>query len=480
MVDQDDDLLQDYDKDASAGAIDAEQEAKIMAFQKKVKGLERIILKPQQNSVEKRRDAVRMLGELGEVESIPSLVKVYQRDKSPGMKEAAAQALGMFKALEDAYFDDDPERQAYAQTLIEGIVFHETLGQRSRLKRRPLQILSGILFLSFAALSALGLMAFSQKPAATNAPLETAVPTIEGVTFTPIPTPVDVPGIAALLQTDYAILSGNASALRTEMLNSTREQPQTCEATRAKLKRTVPIVLPTGTQADLVNVTDALNKARSDMAPIVTAYETACSTAKPIPRAEANTYDGTLVAIQTTLVKLPAQLSTFGVTPNAVAAATATPVMTNTPTSTPTPTATLDPQKYSKHIIGMRQIVSTMTSSGGSNTLLRQYWDDVIKSGSTGGCRNLPAPVLPQDYVIDQALLDAAPKDLITALNDINTGLTLSRQSWQAFEKFCADSSLSAIAPTQYTAADTAKTAFEEASDLLLSADAEIKGIKKP
>ena len=138
MADQDDELFENYDDDDSVGAGAADQEAKIAAFQKKVKGYEKIILNPKQYPVEKRREAVLMLGELGEVESIPSIVKVYQKDKSPGMKDAAAKALGMFKALEDALYDPDmPERQEYAQTLIENIVLHEAVGKRSRFKRRP-------------------------------------------------------------------------------------------------------------------------------------------------------------------------------------------------------------------------------------------------------------------------------------------------------------------------------------------------------
>lgn len=475
MADQDDELLQDYD-DPSGG--DDDQDAKIKAFQKKVKGLEKIILSPKQQPVEKRREAVRMLGELGEVEVIPSLVRVYQKDKSPGMKEEAARALGMFKALEDALYDSDPERQEYAQTLIESIVLHDAIGQRSRVKRRPLQILSGVLVITLIGLLALGMTAASQKtggetPTEAVASGSTDIP---GITDTPIPTPSDVPGIAALLQIDYAALSSDTSALRKEMLNSTRQQPIDCTVT---LKKPIAIVLPaTMTDAQIVSVTETLNKARTDMAPIVQAYETACSTKQPIAPADANSFDGILVTIQTNLVQVPSKLSTFGVTP-VVPVVTAAPV-TPTATETPTPTATpLDPKKFSRHIAGLRDIVTKMTASAGYNTLLRQYWDDIVQSGSTGGCRNLPAPTIPEEYVLPEDIAASAPAELITAVDNINTGLNLSRGSWNAFVRYCSDTTLASIASQQYTAADTAQTAFKEADTLIDTAEAKIKGLQK-
>jgi hypothetical protein len=78
--------------------------------------------------------------------------------------------------------------------------------------------------------------------------------------------------------------------------------------------------------------------------------------------------------------------------------------------------------------------------------------------------------VLPEDVA------SIAPQELKTAVDNVNTGLTLSRQSWSAFERFCADSSLVAIANTQYTAADTAQKAFEGVEALLVTADKKIKG----
>ena len=485
MTDQDDALFDNYDDDVAVGAGDADQEAKIVAFQKKVKALEKIILTPKQYPVEKRREAVQMLGEMGEVEVIPSLVKVYQKDKSPGMKEAAAQALGMFKALEDALYDTQmPERQEYAQSLIEGIVLRDAMGQRTRFKGRPMRLIIAFLFVLFLLLSMIGVMSAGPK-AERDAANATAValeqtrvalnlPTdIPGITSTVIPTPSDMPGVVALLQLDYAALSSDTVLLRAEMLNSTREQQITCPPA---LKKSVPIVVPSNlTQPELVSVAATLNKAHTDLLPIVDAYETACRTNQPIQRTVANTYDGTLVSIQTALFQVPNQLSTFGITPDAPVI-TPSAVISPTPSATFTPTATLDPKKFARHIIGLRQIANSMTSSNGANTLLIQYWDDVNKSGSTGGCRSLPAPILPADYALPEDVSAEAPEELLTALENVNTGLTLLRQSWRAFEQFCGDSSLVAIASTQYIAADTARSAFETVPDLLAIADAQIKG----
>jgi hypothetical protein len=484
MADQDDELFENYDEPADAGHTD--EDAKIAAFQKKVRGYQKIVLNPKQYSVEKRREAVQMLGELGEIESIPALVKVYHKDKSPGMKEAAAHALGMFKALEDALFDNDmPERQEYAQTLIENIVLHDALGQRSRMRRRPMLLVMAFLFILFIILAGVAAMtaapkaeraaAIAQAAAETETRVAANLPTdIPGTTSTPIPTPSDMPGVVALLQLDYAALSSDTALMRAEMLKSTRQQSIDCTLT---LKKSVPIVVPvTLTDPALTSVATALTKAHTDLAPVVTAYENACRTKQPITPADANTFDGTLVAIQTALFQVPGQLSTFGITPDAPVIVP-TVGATLTPSNTPTPTATPDPKKFAKHITGLRQIANSMTSSNGPNTLLMQYWDDIKQSGSTGGCRNLPAPILPEDYVLPPEVSVDAPAELLTALDNVNTGLTLSRQSWRAFEQFCSDRSLSAIAATQYTAADTAQKAFKTVPDLLATAEAKLKGV---
>ena len=73
MADQDDELFENYEDDEATGSADADQDAKIAAFQKKVKGYEKIILNPKQYPVDKRLQAVQMLGERAKSKLSPRL-----------------------------------------------------------------------------------------------------------------------------------------------------------------------------------------------------------------------------------------------------------------------------------------------------------------------------------------------------------------------------------------------------------------------
>src|SRR5688572_30045712 len=157
QFDDDDELLEGMDDDEGAPA-DPEFEQKYAEFMREVDKHIRVVMKPKEHKPAQRLESVRMLGELGEIKAIKSLVTVYQKDKTPGMKEAAAKSLGLLKALQQAIEDDDPLVQEYVTTLMDGIVRRREIGASSRIKPKTLRMVVGGLTVSMILLFVLGFL----------------------------------------------------------------------------------------------------------------------------------------------------------------------------------------------------------------------------------------------------------------------------------------------------------------------------------
>src|SRR5690606_12509791 len=110
-------------------------------------------------------------------------------------------------------------------------------------------------------------------------------------------------------------------------------------------------------------------------------------------------------------------------------------------TNTPEPTATLSAATVNNHLIGLDFILQQMTDQRGAVKLLLQYWSDVRNAGVTDGCRP-PYPSIPANYpAIDSTLAERLP-ELKQAVDQINTGLELTRQGWLMFIDACNTSTL--------------------------------------
>src|SRR5689334_3095547 len=105
-----DDISKGFEDEGDGMSV-AETERRQAEFQATVQKNMDIIVKPKQYDANKRREAIRWLGEAGDPDAIPALLKVYQKDKTPGFKEEAAYALGQFKALGEALDDDETEQE---------------------------------------------------------------------------------------------------------------------------------------------------------------------------------------------------------------------------------------------------------------------------------------------------------------------------------------------------------------------------------
>src|SRR5687768_11935405 len=122
------DITAGYEDDVPEVLSFEEQDRRQTAFEQEVARRRLMLRKPKNYPAKERVDAAYWLGEAGDPQAIPELVLVYNKDKTKGMKEAAAYALGMFKALKTAMDDPEMEDEIYATT--ERIVFRGQFGKR--------------------------------------------------------------------------------------------------------------------------------------------------------------------------------------------------------------------------------------------------------------------------------------------------------------------------------------------------------------
>ncbi len=184
-----------------------------------------------------RRKAAAWLGEAGDPQAITRLKQVYEDDEDPGVRAAAAYALSMFRALEEALASE--KRQPKAMKLLEDIVHKGRMGRRTRIPGGCLRQLAAGLATSLLILLAFNFVIWpylldpnapppaaptasapTAAPEAGEAAEETSAPTA-APTAAPTPTPAPrldplvAPHIAAL----YAVIDevrgprGAASAL---------------------------------------------------------------------------------------------------------------------------------------------------------------------------------------------------------------------------------------------------------------------------
>ncbi len=88
---------------AATQGTDADDEAAIARFMQMVDEKIKIVGNPKKYSPKERREAAYWLGDSGDTRAISILVKVYRSDrKNKDVQQAAAYALGQFKALDEA------------------------------------------------------------------------------------------------------------------------------------------------------------------------------------------------------------------------------------------------------------------------------------------------------------------------------------------------------------------------------------------
>lgn len=149
-----------------------DQSELIQKFEEKVTRYMRAIAAPKV-SVEKKVKAIQWLGESGSPKAIPVLSRVYEREKRKGRKanhemlEAAAYALGQFRALEN-FIDREPgesisdalerDENEIVMSLLTQIATQGRKGQRKPISAGVLNRIAGVLVFTLVVLLALNLM----------------------------------------------------------------------------------------------------------------------------------------------------------------------------------------------------------------------------------------------------------------------------------------------------------------------------------
>lgn len=500
MSDFDD--LEDFDQigdDPQFGGMSQEEvDRREAAFIKKVQQRITMLKKRQQFSAQERIEAAKWLGESGALDAIVPLVTVYSRDKTPGMKEAAAYALGQFKALEETLEDDVLEPMV--QETLTNIILYEEFGRQAPIRRilltqLGLVISAVVLFIIGAFMLTLPSRSDVEATAAAVASQETATAFVieEGTfealgvtrTFTPspTPTPTDIPDrvdIQAGLALDYLdTLNADADILR-EQFNVIGRDGSGSQDCAISFNRPPAFEPSTAGAADetFSSLVDTVNMTREEIDELVVLYIRNCNNPAGLTQQQAAGSGSAAIAAQQTLVPARATLSFLNAQgPNGAAPQALTPTpdgptdVPAAPTTTPTPAADADTLRAEAQT--MQAIISELTAFRGPAQTLVQYWTDVQNTGTSAGCNQPPVTIQEGNYELELALQQALPP-LAQAATNLNVALDLLRNGYAAFYSGCSAGNLDALVTDQLIAATTAQTALTDAQAALDQARAQL------
>lgn len=462
--DDDADILESYedeeeDDDDSPSLSQDEMFKRVEAYKAKTQENMQIIVKPKQFDKDKRLEALRWLGEAGNPDAIPALLKVYYKDKTPGMKEEAAYALGQFKALDLEY--DDLEIEEDARNRIDDIILYGKYGKRGGaggliVAEVLLVILAIILFaLGFVLMQTVGV-----ERANTRATNESAT-----LTAQPTATPDTEDLVRSQLQDYYEGLVADANFFQQQLAVATREESIDCETTLANPQAyTLSPMWENDPQFSAV--VNELNGLRGQMADVRSAYTSACETLQPISRADALDFGGTILSIQQGLGIVRDLLNSAGIEVTEQVFMTSTPAPTAT-SDVSEPTATVDTSDLSIPILELERLIDQMTDLQGATTRTIFNWQQVVDTDQLylSGC-NQPEPSIPNDYVLADAFA-ATSANLDSAVVNVNTALQLTRTANSAFYAACESGELPENIQAFFDQASLANTAFNSARNNL-------------
>jgi len=470
------DELDDYDDGSnpfgesgvvSAEGVGADDEATIAQFIQTVDEKIKILGNPKKYSPKERRDAAYWLGESGDTRAISILVKVYRSDKkNKDVQQAAAYALGQFKALDEAIQRKPHELVADAINRPENAMIGEYLvnialsggPRRSRLSARLLYSIMAVLAVTLVIMLAILLLGTGDGGADRRYAERFA-------TLTGAPEQVAVQQARILtddLKADVQALNRQASDVSLNCALAFNEPIQ------FKPPQSVTDVLP-----DLADYAMQYNQQRGQFLTAKTDYDSACSSGTTLPTATRGALNEKLVALNQALVTLESDLTALEsvaqqaaadsdsrATATAQAAFTATALASLTPTLTPTPTATPGvPLEQINRQIGL--IASTIGDARDGLDLLDRYWSNIESGGSTQDCIG-SAPVFPENYVLPEEMLPFVG-ELKTVTDLLNAGLELARGSYTTFQQGCAASNMGAVLPLGQQTIDTARVSLDQA-----------------
>lgn len=465
-----DDFFEDYEDEEEAGDSDAaastalelsqeEIEKRMAAFEKEQKRKMHIASKPKQFNPEQRKEAVRWLGEAGHPGSVPVLLKVYQKDRTPGMKEEAAFALGQIKALGQALEDPDPVLAEEADALFNDIILHNKFGKRVDTSRFGmieigLGISAGVIFvLAIIMMIAVAGPRNAQRAevAAVTAAFETQV--------APTPTEDTQDIVEGLIEDYYAQLLQDANTYQLQLVIAGRGESIDCSPDAFKRPEAFQLSDKWASDPNYAPIVQTLNSIRDALTPVRQAYDNSCSSKQPISREETLSLGTTVLNAQSQLRDTETLFTNSGLAVPTVELASATPQ----PTEIPLPSATPDVASASDTIDQLDRLISDMLDPRGAASNVVLYWEQTINANEMyrEGC-NEGQVTIPDDYTLS-ADLQATFPHLDLAVQNLNVGLQTLRQTSAAFFNACAAGALPDDASQQLTVANLAKSAFQAA-----------------
>lgn len=402
----------------------------------------------------KRREAAYFLGEAAAADAVTALVDVYHHDDDRSVRQAAAYALGMFRAVEK---DLKAGKQERVVSLLRQVEEEGKLGKRA--PRRKWAFWFFALLVSLLILAALNLILpglIGQDAGDSPAPVEVA----------------DVPAGSADRAAALAEIRARFDQVRADTENLQRQFQAVLGGDAldctAYFNNVGPYALNSalGGQPDLAALTSQLNDVVTGLSSAKARYDDACFNDNPLPAQDVGPVFALLVPAVQALPTLEAALQAAEQPPTAIPVEpTATLAPTEAPTSVVPPTEPVALADPLRHLPGLYSIIDNMTGSRGANTLLAQYWTDALSAGVTDGC-NAAMPAIPADYVLPPEDAQAEPR-LDEAVTLLNTGLNAVRDGWSDFAVACSARSLTQRAEAGLAAAQVANAAFQSAAAML-------------
>jgi hypothetical protein len=405
-----------------------------------------------------RRKAAAWLGEAGDPTAITSLAQVYKNDADPGVKEAAAYSLGMFRKLEQE-LDGDNSQAAVA--LLEKVALEGKMGGRLRFPRRALVKLELALLLSALMVAAL---AFVLPGVLTGGGFTFSFGTGDnGDQATQVANGAgDVPdkdratilrelrgalgqvnNNATKLQGQYQLVLGGGKLPCNEFFDTL-----TPYALSANNAQEFPDLAPLATD---------IAQAQTDYTAAKATYDRVCVSGESL---SAGDFGGPMGTTITLIQRLPTIETALVAAESQTVTA---PEVQADVTPTAEPTAVGGGIDIRPHLTALQNIIDEVTAPRGAYTMLNQYWTEASGSGTQGCNDPFNVAEIPADYVLPSELMVAAPTLRVSA-DLVNTGLRALRDGWQTFGLACSANTLGQFTADGLARMGAAKQAFDTAA----------------
>lgn len=389
-----------------------------------------------------RRAAAYFLGEAAAGDAIEALVKAYHEDENKGVRQAAAYALGMFRAFEKGMKSG---REEEVLELLNQVEQEGKYGHRAPVGKWLRRILA--LALTLAILGVLNVFRDNLK-----------VALFPGLAR-------DKVTIARELRQQFTPIKNDITTLQNQFANVVVTGGELDCTAFFNEPPPIPALphLDSLTHGDLAALIERINAVQQRLVDAKAVFNAACFGGTPLTRETASGVYGDFVpsiqetgSIDAALVAILDNAPTPTPIPPTPVPATETPIPP-TPTLTPETPPTTEAQpgeapapipttegasassqaNPARHLPALYAIVDRVTSTRGASSLLLRYWEDVQDSGRTDGC-SAARPEIPDNYTVLPEIDLQVSIQLSQAVTLINNGLAALRNGWNDFQSACS------------------------------------------